>query len=83
MNGLSTRSHLFVWGTVAGAALALLWVAQIAKEQNVWAGWRESGELQRPAYRERIYACEVIRTRANTWSNLAYIIIGCLLSLRL
>ena len=26
MNGLSARSHLFVWGTVAVATLLLLWV---------------------------------------------------------
>ena len=42
----------------------------------MWAGWRESGELRRPAYRERIYEREVFRTRANTWSNLAYIVVG-------
>lgn len=76
MSGLSARTHGFVWGAVAVIALALWWVTQSAKEQNVWAGWRESGELRRPAYRERIYAREVFRTRANTWSNLAYIVVG-------
>ena len=76
MSGLSTRAHGFVWGTVAVVALALLWVTQAAKEQNVWAAWRESGELRRPAYRERIHAGEVFRTRANTWSNLGYIVVG-------
>lgn len=76
MSGLSARAHGFVWGSVAVIALALWWVTQTAKEQNVWAGWRESGELRRPAYRERIYAREVFRTRANTWSNLAYIVAG-------
>ena len=53
-----------------------LWVTQAAKEQNVWGGWSESDELRRPAYRERIYEREVFRTRANTWSNLAYIVVG-------
>ena len=76
MSGFSARAHGFVWGTVACIALALWWVTQTAKEQNLWAGWRESGELRRPAYRERIYAREVFRTRANTWSNLAYIVVG-------
>ena len=76
MSGLSARAHGFVWGTVAVIALGLFWMTQTAKEQNVWAGWRESGELRRPAYRERIYAREVFRTRANTWSNLAYIVVG-------
>ena len=73
---MALKSHCFVWGTVAVVALALWWVTQSAREQNVWAGWRESGELQRPAYRERIYAREVFRTRANTWSNLAYLVVG-------
>ena len=76
MSGLSARAHGFVWGTVAVSALALWWVTQTAKEQNVWGGWRESGELRRPAYRERIYEREVFRTRANTWSNLGYIVVG-------
>ena len=76
MSGLSARAHGCVWGTVAVIALALWWVTQTAKDQNVWAGWRVSGELGRPAYRERIYAREVFRTRANTWSNLAYIVVG-------
>ncbi len=73
---LTLKSHSFVWGTVAVVVLGLLWVTQSAQEQNVWAGWRESGELRRPAYRERIYEREVFRTRANTWSNLAYIVVG-------
>ena len=76
MSGLSARAHGFVWGTVAVIALALWGVTLSAREQNVWAGWRESGELRRPAYRERIYAREVFRTRANTWSNLGYIVVG-------
>ena len=73
---LTLKSHGFVWATVSVIALALLWVTQSAKEQNVWAGWRESGEFRRPAYRERIHAREVFRTRANTWSNLAYVVVG-------
>ena len=76
MSGLSARAHGCVWGTVAVIALALCWVTQTARDQNVWADWRESGELRRPAYRERIHAREVFRTRANTWSNLGYIIVG-------
>ena len=73
---MALKSHVFVWGTVAVIALALWWVTRAAREQNVWAGWRESGELRRPAYRERIYEREVFRTWANTWSNLAYMIVG-------
>ena len=76
MSGLSARAHGFVWTAVAVITLALWWVTQSAREQNVWGGWRESGELRRPAYRERIHEREVFRTRANTWSNLAYIVVG-------
>ena len=76
MSGLSARAHGFVWGVVAVISIGLWWVTQTAKEQNVWGGWRECGELRRPAYRERIYAREVFLTRANKWSNLAYIVVG-------
>lgn len=76
MSGLSARAHGFVWGTVAVIVLTLWWVTQAAGERNVWDGWRGSQELLSPGYRERIYASGIFRTRANTWSNLAYIVVG-------
>ena len=44
--------------------------------RNVWGAWQESRELRRPAYSERVYPLEPFRTRANTWSNLAYVLVG-------
>jgi hypothetical protein len=44
--------------------------------RNVWDGWRESSELRHPAYAERVDINEVFRTQANTWSNLAYVLVG-------
>ncbi len=76
MQDLSARAHGVVWAAIAVVALALFWATEAARDRNVWAGWRESGELRRPAYRERIYAREVFRTRSNTWSNLAFVVVG-------
>ena len=45
-------------------------------DKPVWEGWRASGELQRPVYGERIFVDSIFRTRANTWSNLAYVFVG-------
>jgi hypothetical protein len=73
---LPARAHGFVWGILAAISLALLCVTLVRSEQNVWSGWLESREFQRPVYWERIHAREVFRTRANTWSNLAYILVG-------
>ncbi|MEQ1771807.1 MAG: ceramidase domain-containing protein [Devosia sp.] len=42
----------------------------------MWTGWLESRELRQPSYAERIYAEHLFRTRANTWSNLAFVVVG-------
>ena len=76
MHDLSARAHGVVWAAIGIVALALFWVTEAKRDSNVWAGWRESGELRRPAYREQIYTREVFRTRSNTWSNLAYVVVG-------
>jgi hypothetical protein len=56
--------------------LALAGLSGTGHDRNVWEGWRESRELRRPAYAERVHVNEVFRTRANTWSNLAYVLVG-------
>ena len=73
---LSGLAHGFVWGMLAVIALALLCVTFVRSDQNMWSGWHESEELHRPLYWERVHAREVFRTPANTWSNLAYILVG-------
>lgn len=57
-------------------ALALACLSSGFRERNIWDGWTESSGLRHPAYRERIHWQGMFRTRANTWSNLAYILVG-------
>lgn len=47
-----------------------------ANSNNFWDGWRESHGLRNPSYTEQIFISQIIRTRANTWSNLSYILVG-------
>ena len=56
--------------------LALAGLSRTGHDRNVWEGWRESHELRHPGYAERVYIDEVFRTRANTWSNLAFVLVG-------
>ncbi len=60
-----------------GALVVILYgLSQAGRGQDVWDGWQESPELWRPAYAERVRSDDVFRTRANTWSNLAYVLVG-------
>lgn len=72
----SHRIHAWVWCSVAGVALLLYGVTWVGRDRNIWQGWEGSRELRMPAYAERIHAAQVFRTRANTWSNLAYVVVG-------
>jgi hypothetical protein len=56
--------------------LGLIAVSARLEGQDVWRGLVESGELRRPGYAERIYRGDFFRTRANTWSNLAFVVVG-------
>ncbi len=56
--------------------MVLVGLSNRVQNRNVWEGWRESSELRRPVYAERVYVDEVLRTRANTWSNLVYFLVG-------
>lgn len=68
--------HCWALGLFAAATLAVVAVFLLYQNVNVWEGWRESNELRRQAYGERLYVESVYRTRANTWSNLAYVLVG-------
>ncbi len=72
---LPIRVHCFVLTSIVLATLILVWSTQ-GGESQIWSGWLESKELRRPAYAERIHMDAVFRTRANTWSNLAYVLVG-------
>jgi hypothetical protein len=68
--------HAFAWGALLLLTVVLVGISQNGQGRKVWEGWRESRELRRPAYAERVHVNEVFRTRANTWSNLAYVLVG-------
>ena len=70
------KMHLIVWGVFALLCLTLLLLFMQYREVNVWEHWRESGGLRNPSYSERIYESSIFRTRANTWSNMAFVLVG-------
>lgn len=68
--------HAAAWGGLAviTAALALVWLQY--RDADVWSGWTAADELARPIYAERVHVASVLRTRMNTWSNLAFVLVG-------
>lgn len=74
--GLPIRIHLFVGGGFLGLVLLLIGVTSAFDGQDIWRGWSESRGIQQPNYAERIYRENVFRTRANTWSNLGFVLVG-------
>lgn len=68
--------HRFAWAGTALAAAAVILAAAMAEGTRPWQGWDESRELHRPGYAERVRPDRPIRTRANTFSNLAYVVVG-------
>lgn len=68
--------HAFAWGGILALVLLLVGVSSYYDGQIVWQDWTEARELRQPAYAERIYPEDVFRTRANSWSNLAYVLVG-------
>jgi hypothetical protein len=68
--------HESVLGAMLLFILLLSVISSAFQGQNVWSGWPESAELRHPAYAERVHVEDVFRTHANTWSNLAYVLVG-------
>ena len=68
--------HAFAWGGVLVLVMFLVGLSRHYHGGGVWSDWTESRELRRPAYAERIYPEDLFRTQANTWSNLAYVLVG-------
>jgi hypothetical protein len=56
--------------------LLLIGLTHYFRGDNIWQGWVESRGLRQATYAERIYFDQVFRTQANTWSNLAYVLVG-------
>jgi len=76
MSPASLRLHAGVWGFLLSLIWAIDVLAQIGADRSFWDRWQPSRELRFPAYAERIHAAQIVRTRANTASNLAYILVG-------
>ncbi|MBI1320336.1 MAG: hypothetical protein GC168_15520 [Candidatus Hydrogenedens sp.] len=74
--GFTPRVHAVVLLTLllGIAVLAVIFIQY--KEVNVWANWTESSGLRKHTYTERIFVNSVFRTRANTWSNYAFVVVG-------
>lgn len=68
--------HRFAWAGTALAAIAVILAEHGATGTAPWEGWTPSRELSRPGYAERVRPDRPIRTRANTFSNLAYVTAG-------
>jgi len=68
--------HVSALGGLIVVILVLVYVTSAFRGQNVWAGWEESRGLRRSNYMEKIHVNEVFRTCSNTWSNLAYVLVG-------
>jgi len=74
--GISPQVHAWSLGLCVAVSLACLGLFLAWADTPVWEGWQASGELHRPVYGEQIFADSIFRTRANTWSNLAYVFVG-------
>jgi hypothetical protein len=68
--------HGFVWSTMLALVLLLAGICHAYQGRNIWNGWTECAEFRKPIYAERVYPEDVFRTRVNTWSNLAYVVVG-------
>ena len=70
------RIHVWAWGLFLAIVLLLLAMQVAFQGRDVWAGWREGPELRQPKYAEAVHIDNLFRTRADTWSNLAYVAVG-------
>ncbi len=68
--------HAWSWGGFLLLTVAMAVAFYFLRDVNVWAGWREARGLRNPGYAEAVFVDSVFRTRANTWSNLSYVIVG-------
>ena len=74
--GVPDWVHGFAWGFACVIILAVGIAANLFEGSGVWSSWVESSGLRRPSYSERIYVDDLLRTRANAWSNMAYVVVG-------
>jgi hypothetical protein len=68
--------HAFPMGCLIFIIVLLAWISESYQGQNVWSDWVPSHDLTKSNYSEKVQASDLFRTRSNTWSNLAYVLIG-------
>lgn len=68
--------HAFPLGSLLVIVALLAWISESYQNQNVWSDWVASHDLSNSNYSERIHPTDLFRTRSNTWSNLAYVLVG-------
>jgi len=68
--------HVGVWVAFALLVVVLIGFSRFRDGSDIWAGWIPARGLLQPDYAERILQRAVFRTPANTWSNLAYVLVG-------
>ena len=70
------RVHAVVLACLALGILVLALLFMYYREVNVWGSMVTGRALLNPSYAERIYESSVFRTRANTWSNYGFVVVG-------
>ena len=76
LRGLPLWAHAWVWGSFVLLTLALLVAFLAYRDVSIWDDFVPARELANPAYAEAVYPESIFRTRANTWSNLAFVFVG-------
>jgi len=83
----SSRTHLYplyppwhvhcaVWTSFTVCVVLLLILESSQRGQNFWNGFQEAQEYRKRSYAETVVVENLFRTSANTWSNLAYAVVG-------
>lgn len=75
-SALPARAYAWTFAVCAAATLLAAAVFWHYRDTNVWHGFQEARAFKAPGPSERIFVDSVFRTRANTWSNLAYAYVG-------
>lgn len=73
---LPWRVHQAVWGSFVFCVVLLLALEWSQRGQNFWNEFQEANEFRNRSYAESVVAKNLFRTSANTWSNLAYAVVG-------
>lgn len=74
--GIPRAIHLWTWAAFGVITMLFVVLFFWGRDLNVWANWQEARGLYNSSYQERVYVESIFRTRANTWSNLAYVLAG-------